>query len=62
MPAKPALSTTSKWYSAVADQGAWQSATNLCGYELLGKYFGMFTDKIAIGVDNKIIQQLERDG
>jgi len=30
------------------------------GYELLGKYFGMFTEKIEVGVDDKIVQELER--
>ena len=39
--------------------GAWQAATRLKGYELLGKYLGIFTDKVEVGLDNKIIEQLE---
>lgn len=40
-------------------EGAWQSATILKGYELLGRYLGMFKDKMEIGVDEAIVKQLE---
>jgi hypothetical protein len=41
-------------------QGAWQSATILRAYELLGKYLGMFKDQVEIGLDAAIISQLEQ--
>ena len=38
--------------------GAWQSQAILRGYELLGKYLGFFTDKVEVGADQKLIEQL----
>jgi hypothetical protein len=29
------------------------------GYELLGKYLGIFTDKVEVGVDERVMKQLE---
>jgi hypothetical protein len=43
-----------------AGQGAWQMQAIQRGYELLGRYLGIFTDKIEVGVDDKIVQELER--
>ena len=40
-------------------EGAWQSATILKGWELLGRYLGMFKDQVAVGVDEAIMRQLE---
>jgi phage terminase small subunit len=40
-------------------EGAWQSATILKGWELLGRYLGMFKEQIAVGVDEAIMKQLE---
>jgi len=40
-------------------EGAWQSATILKGWELLGRYLGMFKDQVAVGVDEAIMKQLE---
>ena len=40
-------------------EGAWQSATILKGYELLGRYLGMFKDRVDVGVDDAIMKQLE---
>ena|SRR6516225_6280129 len=43
-----------------AGQGAWQSATQLRGYELLGKYLGIFKDQVDVSADEKLIEQLHR--
>jgi hypothetical protein len=42
-----------------AGEGAWQMQTILKGYELLGRYLGMFKEQIAVGVDEAIMKQLE---
>src|SRR5215472_16914745 len=43
-----------------AGQGAWQSQTILRGYELLGRYLGIFTDKVDIKADEELIERLHR--
>jgi hypothetical protein len=41
-----------------AGSGAWQSATILRGYELLGRSLGMFHDKVDVNNDDEIIKRL----
>lgn len=41
-----------------AGDGAWQFQAVQRGYELLGKYLGLFTEKVEIGLDEKIMEQL----
>ena len=40
--------------------GAWQMQGIQRGYELLGRYLGMFHDKLDVSADDKIIEQLIR--
>jgi hypothetical protein len=42
----------------LAGQGAWQAATILRAYELLGKYLGMFKDQVEVGMDAQIVAAL----
>jgi hypothetical protein len=42
-----------------AGVGAWQMQAIQRGYEMLGRYLGMFKDQIEIGLDAQIIAQLE---
>ena len=39
-------------------QGAWQSQAIQRGYELLGKYLGMFKDSVEVGLDEKLMLEL----
>jgi hypothetical protein len=41
-----------------AGTGAWQAATVQRGYEMLGRHLGMFTDKIELSQDEKIVAAL----
>lgn len=41
-----------------AGEGAWQFQTIQKGYELLGKYLGLWHEKLEVGVDERIMQQL----
>jgi phage terminase small subunit len=41
-----------------AGQGAWQCSAILRGYELLGRYLGMFSERIDVSDDDKIIARL----
>jgi phage terminase small subunit len=41
-----------------AGQGAWQSQTVTRCYELLGKYLGLFTDKVEVGSDQQIMDAI----
>ena len=42
-----------------AGAGAWQSAAILKGAELLGRSLGMFTDKLEVGLDAKLMERIE---
>jgi hypothetical protein len=42
--------------------GAWQSQAVLRGYELLGRYLGIFTDKVAVDMDQQIMERLIEGG
>jgi len=39
--------------------GSWQSASLLKCYELLGRYRKLFTERVELSVDDKIIERLE---
>jgi hypothetical protein len=41
-----------------AGQGAWQIQAIQRGYELLGRYLGIFTERVEVGLDDKIMEQL----
>ena len=41
-----------------AGVGAWQAQIILRGYELLGKYLGMFKDQVELGMDAQIVAAL----
>ena len=45
--------------AAGAGAGAWQSAAILKGAELLGRHLGMFTDKIEVGLDAKLMERID---
>lgn len=40
-------------------RGAWQSATIVRGYELLGRYLGLFHDRVEVDLDTEIMARLE---
>jgi phage terminase small subunit len=44
--------------AAKSGAGAWQATAQLRGYELLGKHLGMFVDKVEVGLDEKLMEQL----
>lgn len=42
-----------------AGQGAWQTQAMIRSYELIGKHLGMFTEKVDVNFDQKLMQLLE---
>jgi hypothetical protein len=45
--------------AAGAGAGAWQSAAILKGAELLGRHLGMFTDRVEVGLDSKLMERID---
>lgn len=46
--------------SKKAGVGAWQMQAVQRGYELLGRYLGMFTDRLDVHGDDRLIEMLNR--
>ena len=40
--------------------GGWQASTVLKGAELLGRHLGMFTEKIEVGLDAKLLERIDQ--